>query len=276
MQTESSTGGRSSGKVAVVTGASSGHGRAIALALARDGAAVVCADLRKAALPHGFEDDIGTDTDDLVRGRGGKAAFIVADVTRAADLDAAAALAVAQFGRLDIWVNNAGIYPSTPLTEMSEAEWDEVVDLNLRAVFVGSREAAKKMVGAGGGGVIVNIGSLNAHFALGPGFAHYTTTKHGILGLTKALAAELGPEGIRVLAVSPQLTETEGAMGMSGAFVQDDGVREMMDMYASRTPLGRIGKPDDIARTILFAVSDLAGYMTGSELMADGGALAFG
>ena len=251
------------GRVAVVTGGGRGIGFATVRRLHEAGAAVTVVDK---------DADLCARVEQTYEG----VAAVTADVTEAGVLAEVADRVTADAGRLDIWVNNAGIYPSTPLAEMGEGEWDAVVDLNLRAVFVGAREASKKMTLAGNGGVIINIGSLNAHFALGPGFAHYTTTKHGILGMTKALAAELGPDGIRVLAISPQLTETEGAMGMSGAFVSDEGIREMMDQYASRTPLGRIGKADDVARTILFAVTDLAGYMTGSELMADGGALAFG
>jgi NAD(P)-dependent dehydrogenase (short-subunit alcohol dehydrogenase family) len=250
------------GRVAVITGGARGIGFATARRLQEAGASVVLVDKDGETLSKAAERLDG-------------ATELNVDVTDDGALAGVAEHVVSALGGIDIWANIAGIYPSTPILEMSEDEWDAVVDLNLRATFVGAREAGRVMKDAGRGGVIINIGSLNAHLALGPGFPHYTSTKHGVLGLTKALAAELGPHRIRVVAVSPQLTQTEGVMAMSGAFV-DEGVQEMIDAYAARTPLGRVGLPDDVARTILFAVSDLAGYVTGSELMADGGALAFG
>jgi NAD(P)-dependent dehydrogenase (short-subunit alcohol dehydrogenase family) len=249
-------------RVAVVTGGARGIGFATARRLQQAGAQVVLVD---------------KDTETLAKAakRLDGAIELAVDVTDTGAIAKVADHVVKTLGRVDIWANIAGIYPSTPLLEMTDGEWDAVVNLNLRATFIGAREAGRVMKEGGRGGVIVNIGSLNAHLALGPGFAHYTSTKHAVLGLTKALALELGPDRIRVVAVSPQLTETEGVMAMSGPFV-DASVQQMIDEYAARTPLGRVGLPDDIARTILFAVSDLAAYITGSELLADGGALAFG
>jgi NAD(P)-dependent dehydrogenase (short-subunit alcohol dehydrogenase family) len=250
------------GRVAVITGGARGIGFATARRLQEAGATVVIADK-----------DAETMASAVQRLEG--AHPIEIDVTGPGAPAMLASKVIDDLGQIDIWVNNAGIYPSTGAFELTDEEWDAVVNLNLRAVFIGAREAARVMKEAGKGGVIINIGSLNAHLTLGPGFAHYISTKHAVLGLTKALAVEFGPHGIRVVAISPQLTRTEGATQMSGPFVET-GLQEFLDQYAERSPLGRIGEPDDIARTILFAVSDMAGYITGSELMADGGALAFG
>jgi hypothetical protein len=271
MQTESSTGGRSSGKVAVVTGASSGHGRAIALALARDGAAVVCADLRKAALPHGFEDDIGTDTDDLVRGRGGKAAFIVADVTRAADLDAAAALAVAQFGRLDIWVNNAGIFMGlASVVDETEEQFARTVAVNLTGTWLGCKAAVRQMRGqdpAGRSrGKIVNIGSIAGEIGQ-TNIGGYSASKGAVHNLTRNLAIECAPLAINVNAVAPGYFPT----AMNRAFWDDPASLAHIRQFH---PWPEMGTPADIGAAVAFLASADADWITGAILPVDGGVLA--
>ena len=148
-----------------------------------------------------------------------------------------------EFGAIDIWVNNAGMYPNTPLLEITDEHWDRVVNLNLRGTFIGAREAAKRMVETGTAGVIVNISSTGAFNASsGANSAHYIASKHGVAGLTKSLATELGPHGIRAVAVAPTLSETPGVQAN-----RERGLGDVLDAYGSRLPLGRLGKPDDVA-----------------------------
>jgi NAD(P)-dependent dehydrogenase (short-subunit alcohol dehydrogenase family) len=253
------------GRTAVVTGGARGIGLAIARRLAEAGAHVVIADR---------EEDVAERAAGELEGEGGASAAAL-DVTDPAAVRATVERTVAEHGQLDAWVNNAGIFPSTPLLELGEEEWDAVLAVNLRGMFLGGREAGRAMRAAGNGGVIVNLASTSAHAGFGPGFAHYTSSKHGLLGLTKALAIELGPFGVRVVAVSPQLTLTEGIEETMGEFGAS-GMQETLDALSGRTPLGRTAVPDDVAKVVLFAVSDLAGFVTGSNVSVDGGLLAVG
>lgn len=181
-------------RAAVITGGARGIGLAIAKRFAEAGADVLIGDLDKQGAEDAAE-SLATADRKVIGG----------------ELDAHDELSIAQFadravlelGTIDIWVNNAGIYPSVPLLEMTEAQWDKVLDLNLKGSFLGAREAAKRMIAAGHGGVIVNLASTAGFRAAGPGIAHYVSSKFGVRGLTKALAVELGPHGIRVLAVAP-------------------------------------------------------------------------
>jgi NAD(P)-dependent dehydrogenase (short-subunit alcohol dehydrogenase family) len=254
-----------SGRTAVVTGGARGIGFAIARRLAEAGALVVIAD-RDAVAAKSAATALGADVAVTHRHL---------DVTDAASVRATAAAVSAEHGALDIWINNAGIFPSTPLLDLSDDEWDAVISVNLRGMFLGGREAGRVMRDTGTGGVIVNIASTSAHAGFGPGFAHYTSGKHGLLGLTKALAIELGPFGVRVVAVSPQLTPTEGIAETMAEFGAS-GMQETLDALATRTPLGRSGEPDDVAKAVVFAASDLAGFITGSNISVDGGLLAVG
>jgi NAD(P)-dependent dehydrogenase (short-subunit alcohol dehydrogenase family) len=253
------------GRVAVVTGGARGIGLATARRLVEAGATVVLADRNVEGATSAAEGLTGP----------GSASAVALDVTDAAAVGAVADAVIAEHGRLDIWINNAGIFPSTPLLDLPDDEWDAVIAVNLRGMFVGGREAGRRMRDLGNGGVIVNLASTSAHAGFGPGFAHYTSSKHGILGLTKALAIELGPHGVRVVAVSPQLTLTEGITG-AGEDFDASGLGAVLDGLAARSPLGRVAYPDDIARVILFAVSDLATFVSGSNISADGGLLAVG
>lgn len=252
------------GKVAAVTGGARGIGFAIAKRFAEAGADVVIGDLDK------------TDAEQAA-GRlleYGHRAF-------GAELDAHDEMSIVAFaertrlelGTIDIWVNNAGIYPSVPLLDMTEAQWDKVLDLNLKGTFLGSREAAKWMIADGHGGVIVNLASTAGYKAAGPGIAHYVASKHGVRGLTKSLAVELGRYGIRVLALAPTLIETPGIEEGRAAF-KAAGLGDIIDSISAREPLGRAGVPDDVARVALFCASDLSMLMTGSTLAVDAGDLA--
>ena len=251
------------GRVAVVTGGAVGIGYAIAGRLAEAGAAVLLADLHDTTEPAA----------ELARRTGGRVLGTHLDVADADSIVAAADFAVERLGGLDIWVNNAGIYPSTPLLDLTDASWDTVLDVNLRGSFIGARESARRMVAAGHGGVIVNIASTAGYQAGGPGVAHYVSSKHAVRGLTKSLAVELGPHGIRALAVAPTLIETPGIEAGRDAF-RAAGLGDRLDTYGQRLALGRVGVADDVARVVLFAASDLALFMTGSTLLVDAGDVA--
>ncbi|HVN50681.1 MAG TPA: SDR family oxidoreductase, partial [Acidimicrobiales bacterium] len=240
-----------------------GIGYAVADRLAEAGAAVVVGDVH----------DPAPAVEALSKRHGAPVLGTALDVGDAASIAACADLAVERFGQLDIWVNNAGIYPSAPVLELTDDSWDRVLDVNLRGSFIGAREAATRMVAAGRGGVIVNIASTAAFQAGGPGVAHYVSSKHGVLGLTKSLAVELGPHGIRALAVAPTLIHTPGIDAGRDAF-RAAGLGDILDTYAGRLPLGRVGVADDVARVVLFAASDLALFMTGSTLLVDAGDVA--
>jgi NAD(P)-dependent dehydrogenase (short-subunit alcohol dehydrogenase family) len=251
------------GRVAVVTGGAVGIGFAVARRLAEAGATVVIGDVR----------DTDGPAESLARETGGAVLGTHLDVSDAASIVACADFASRECGAIDIWVNNAGIFPTAPLLEMTDDSWDKVLDVNLRGSFIGAREAAKRMVAADRGGVIVNIASTAGFQAGGPGVAHYVSSKHAVRGLTKSLAVELGPHRIRALAVAPTLIETPGIEAGREAF-RSAGLGDMIDTFAERLPLERVGVADDVARVVLFAASDLAMFMTGSTLLVDGGDLA--
>ncbi|WP_425826234.1 SDR family NAD(P)-dependent oxidoreductase [Streptomyces fractus] len=247
----------------VVTGGGRGLGKAIAARLAEAGARVLVGDVdagsAKAAATE-LADRYATE----VLG-------VQMDVTDPDTVRDAADLAVRRWGRLDAWVNNAGVYPSVPIAEMDDATWDTVFAVNARGTLAGTREAARVMRAAGQGGVVVNICSTAGFRGSAPGLAAYAASKHAVRGLTRQSALELAPHGIRVLGVAPSYVPTEGNQLAAAAapVVQEDSAPLMMT-----SPAGRIGTPDDIARVVYFCVSDLSTYMTGSTLLADGGTTA--
>ncbi|XVU28662.1 SDR family NAD(P)-dependent oxidoreductase [Actinoplanes sp. CA-054009] len=241
------------GRRAVVTGGARGLGKAIAERLAEAGADVLLGDL-DAGLASAAAAEIAERF-------GVKAIGAHMDVTDSASVAAAAGL----LDGLEIWVNNAGIFPSVPLLEMTDETWDQVFAVNARGVFVGTREAARRMTG---GGVVVNIISTAGFRASAPGLAAYVGSKHAARGLTREMAVELAPLGIRVLGVAPSFVPTEGTMAAAAAVMTGD-VPPTPLMLTS--PIGRPGTPDDIARVALFCASDLSSFMTGSTLLADGG-----
>lgn len=251
-----------SGRRAVVTGAGRGLGRAIAQRLAEAGADVLVADLD--------QELAAAVAEDLNARRPGCALAAHMDVTDAGSVAAAADLAVRELGGLDIWVNNAGIFPSVPALEMSDETWNEVFAVNARGVFLGSKEAALRMREAGHGGVIVNVVSTAGFRGTAPGLAAYVGSKHAARGLTRQLALEFAPFGVRVLGVAPTYVPTEGNMA---AAVSPQAAADADDLVPVMQPglLGRLGVPDDIARVVLFCASDLSAFMTGSTLLADAG-----
>ncbi|WP_435527636.1 SDR family NAD(P)-dependent oxidoreductase [Microbacterium aurantiacum] len=254
------------GRRAVVTGGAQGLGKAIAARLAEAGADLLILDLN--------EDAARAAAAELAERHRVRAFGTRADVADTASVVAAADYGVAELGGIDIWVNNAGIFPNAPVTVMPDEMWDAVFAVNARGVFLGSREAAKRMSADGTGGVIVNIISTAGVQVAFPGMAAYVGSKHAALGMTKSLAMDLAPLGIRVLGVAPSFVPTEGniAAAKAGAAAAAAAGIEMPPLEVmNKSMIGRMGTPDDIARVVLFAASDLSMIMTGSTLMADAG-----
>jgi NAD(P)-dependent dehydrogenase (short-subunit alcohol dehydrogenase family) len=248
------------GRRAVVTGGAQGLGKAIACRLAEAGASVLIGDLK--------QDLAQTAAQELSQRYGTRVLSTTLDVTNTTSVVAAADLAVRELGGLDIWVSNAGIYPNVELLKMTDEIWDQVMSVNLRGVFAGAREAARHMIAGGHGGVIINVVSTAGFRGVAPGVVAYVSSKHGVRGLTRQLAIELAPRGIRVLGVAPTYCETEGNTAALAEL--PDRVRtEISATLTSR--LGRVGVPDDIGRVVLFCASDMSIFMTGSTLLVDAG-----
>lgn len=254
------------GRRAVVTGGAQGLGRAIAARLAEAGADLLILDLNEGPAREAAAE--------LAARYGVTAIGTGADVSDTASVAAAADLAVAELGGLDIWVNNAGLFPNAPVLQMPDEMWDRVFAVNARGVFLGSREAARRMSADGSGGVIVNIISTAGFQVAFPGMAAYVSSKHATRGLTKSLAVDLAPLGVRVLGVAPSFVPTEGNLAAAQAAAEQAaaaGVEIPPLDVMTQSRIGRLGTPDDIARVVLFAASDLSIIMTGSTLLADAG-----
>ena len=254
------------GRRAVVTGGAQGLGKAIAARLAEAGAHLLIIDLD--------EEHARAAAAELAERYGVTAIGTRADVSDTASVVAAADLAVTELGGLDIWVNNAGLFPNAPVLDMPDDMWDRVFAVNARGVFLGSREAARRMAADGSGGVIVNIISTAGFQVAFPGMAAYVSSKHAARGLTKSLAVDLAPLGVRVLGVAPSFVPTEGNIAAGKAAAEQAAAAGIelppLDVM-TQSRIGRLGTPDDIARVVLFAASDLSMIMTGSTLLADAG-----
>ena len=252
------------GRRAIVTGGAQGLGLAIAGRLAEAGAQVAIADLDL--------DRAATAAAGIAEARGAATLGVQMDVSDSASVETASARVVDEFGGIDIWVNNAGVFPSASVLDMSDEQWDHVFAVNTRGVRNGAREAARRM---SGGGVIVNVISTAGFRGTAPGLAAYVGSKHAVRGMTKQMALEFAPRGIRVLGVAPTFVPTEGNMAAAAAALAAMGEAGIdasnMPSAMSQSLIGRVGTPDDIARVVLFAASDLATIMTGSTLLADAG-----
>ncbi len=240
-------------KVAVVTGSRRGIGKAIALALAREGAKVVVSDIDLKECQA---------VSDEIRKLGTDSIAVKCDVTKKHEVDELIESAVRKFGKLDIMVNNAGVYVSKPLTQTTEQDWDFVLNVNLKGVFLCASAAAKHMMKQNSGKII-----STASIAGKVGFADssaYCASKGGIVNLTRELAMELAPHHINVNAVAPGVIETD----MTKGIMDDEKAKQGLLMGI---PLKRIGKPEDIAKAVVFLASDDADYVTGHTLVVDGG-----
>jgi NAD(P)-dependent dehydrogenase (short-subunit alcohol dehydrogenase family) len=251
------------GRRALVTGGARGLGKAIARRLAEAGASVAIADLDEA---------LARDAASAIAGRSGnRVVGVRMDVTDAESVRSATAEAMAELGGLDIWINNAGVFPSIPVLDTDDEAWEKVFAVNTRGVFNGSREAARQMT-ANGSGVIVNIVSTAGFDGIAPGLSAYVGSKHAVRGMTKQMALEFAPLGIRVLGVAPTFVPTEGNLAAAAAAMGAAGLDSAAAMpVMNQSLIGRLGTPDDIARVVLFCASDMSMIMTGSTLLADAG-----
>jgi len=247
---------RLEGQVAIVTGAGQGIGRAIALTLAKEGAAVVVNDINL---------ESAKKVADEIKSQGGQAQPIKADVSNREEVNTLVEKTLDNFKKIDILVNNAGTAKLTPTMELTEAEWDSTIDINLKGQFLCSQAVAKHMIQQKRG-KIVNIASLAAHIGT-PGLMAYSASKGGVIQLTKVLAVEWGKHNITVNAVSPGLTMTELVKAV---------FKERPDVFegVERIPLKRLAMPEDIANAVLFLASPESDYISGQVLPVDGGTLA--
>jgi len=257
------------GKRVVITGGARGLGYAIARRLAEAGASLVLGDKNEAGASEAAKI--------IARDLGTKAHAMFVDVTRSEAVATFAASAEQSLGGIDVWINNAGYYPAAMLTDMSDDDWDLIQNINLRGVFLGCREAGRRME-AQGSGVIINITSVGGYRGR-PSLTHYNAAKHGVVGLTKSAAMELGPKGVRVVCVAPAMTETEGLEEQRAKYGSNTQAaqefRAMEQKILATFPLRRFGQPDDVARVVLFVASDLAAFVTATTVFCDGGVSAF-
>lgn len=273
--------GRLKDKVAVITGAGrkNGLGEAIARRFAEEGAAVVITDIGKPSGEHLPASNIGTSeemeevAESIRKDNGGTILTMTCDVRLEEDIKHTVSETVKAFGQLDIIVNNAGIgYIMKPLIDLSIDEWDVVLDVNLRGPFLFTKHVAAQLIKQGGGGRIINIASQAAK-SPAPLLIHYTSSKHGMIGLTRTAAAELGEHGITVNAVCPNHVTTalgEVQNARRGEVLGTD-TKGVLDFRKSKIPLGRVGLPNDTANACVFLASDEAAYITGEALNVTGG-----
>ena len=245
------------GKVALVTGGTSGIGRASAVLFAKEGAKVALTG-RRAAEGEAVVAEIVV--------AGGEAIFIQADLSQTDTIPGVVAEVVAKYGRLDAAFNNAGVSGGGPLDTLTEGVWDKVVDTNLKAAFFCLQAEAAQMKRQGGGGSIVFNGSVLASIAL-PGTSIYSASKGGVVSLARAAAVELGPVGIRVNSINPSITRTP----MTEGRIVTDADGKTSHPYAAGIPLGRLAEPEEMAEVALFLLSDRASYVNGQAIVVDGG-----
>src|SRR5436853_1168262 len=245
------------GKVAIITGGTSGIGRDTAVLFAEAGAKVVVAGRREAE---------GNETVDLIRKAGGVGLFVQTDVSKARDIEALVRRSVEKFGRVDTAFNNAGIEGNwRPIVDQSEEEWDHVIDINLKGVWLCVKHEIQQMLKQGGGGTIVTMSSV-AGLMGAPAAAPYCASKHGVIGLTRTAALEYAKQKIRVNAVCPAVIETPMEQRLFG---EPEAHKYALSMH----PMGRLGTPREIAEAVLWLCSEKSSFMTGHYIVLDGGFL---
>ncbi|MDR3495570.1 MAG: glucose 1-dehydrogenase [Ancalomicrobiaceae bacterium] len=242
-------------KVAIVTGGNSGIGRAIALRLAKAGANIVIDYIAHPDATEAEEVEIAA--------LGRQSIGVSADVSKPADLQRLVDAAVARFGRLDIMINNAGVETRTSILDTSEADYDKVLDINLKSAFFGTQVAAKQMIAQGGGGRIINITSVHEDWPM-PGNTAYCLSKGGMRMLTRTAGVELAPHGIRVVGLGPGAVAT----AINTSTMNDPALLTRLN---AAIPLGRMAEPNEIADVVVFLASDAASYLTATTIFADGG-----
>lgn len=250
------------GRAAIVTGGAKGIGFGIAYRLAEAGAKVLVADM---------DEKTARKTAGWLRDEGWTAEAIKADVSDEQQVRDMIETCRDKFGSVDILVNNAGIYPSVPVADMTEAEFDKVLHVNLRSVFLTTKYSAEVMKKQGGGRII-NVTSIDALHPSMVGLAHYDASKHGEWGFTKNAALELAAHNIQVNAIAPGGIATPGVAAMSRGTSAKD-MAAVTKAFMDKIPMHRMGEPDEIGMVALFLASDMSSYMTGSQIVVDGGAL---
>ncbi|MEK7184126.1 MAG: SDR family NAD(P)-dependent oxidoreductase [Patescibacteria group bacterium] len=248
------------GKTAIVTGGAMGIGEGIASRLAEAGANVVIADLDEAA---------ATATAQGYTGKGWQAKAVHVDVADESSVAAMVAVTVEAYRSVDILVNNAGIYPAKPLTQMELSDFEQVINVNLKSVYLCTKAVSEQMIAQGHGGRIINVTSIDALHPSMIGLAHYDASKHGVWGFTKNTALELAEQKIWVNAIAPGGISTPGVAKMQGTAVNEDAIKAFME----KIPMHRFGESDDIGKVALFLASDMSSYMTGAQIVVDGGVL---
>ena len=246
---------RLEGKVAVVTGSNRGIGKGIAVALAKEGCKVVVNSYR--------EDEEAKNTVEEIKKLGAESIFIKANVTREIDVRDLIEKAVKKFGKLDILVNNAGILVSGTVTTLTEKDWDRQMDVNLKGIFLCSKYAVQQMLKQGKGGRIINIGSIAGLVGF-PGISAYCASKGGVTELAREMALDYAKYGITVNAIDPGVIVTDMTKGM----LDDAATRKML---MENTPVGRFGQPEDIGNAAVFLALDESSFITGHNLVVDGG-----
>jgi NAD(P)-dependent dehydrogenase (short-subunit alcohol dehydrogenase family) len=250
--------GELQGKVGLVTGGTSGIGRETAVLFAKAGAKVVVA---------GRREQEGTETVEMIRAAGGDGLFVKNDISKASEVEALVQKGVEKFGRLDIAFNNAGIEGVwAPIIRQTEQDWDRTISINLKGVWLCLKYEIRQMLAQASGGAIVNMGSVTGLIG-SVGAAAYSASKHGVIGLTKSAALENAKSGIRINAVCPGFAETP----MADRIFR---VPQIQKHIVSCHPIGRLGKPTEIAEAVVWMCSDRASFMTGESLVLDGGFLA--
>ncbi|MDO8729324.1 MAG: SDR family oxidoreductase [bacterium] len=249
------------GKTAIVTGGALGIGFGIAYRLAEAGANVVVADINE---------DAGRKAAQELNNNEWQSMFVKVDVSNEKDVQSAVDLVVKTFGSIDILVNNAGIYPIISVIQMTSSDFEKILNVNLKSVFLFTKAVAEVMINKGKGGKIINITSIDALHPSSVGLAVYDASKHGLWGFTKNTALELAPHNIQVNAIAPGGIATPGTG--AGKPVTPE-MEAILKKFLEKIPMKRMGEPDEIGKTALFLASDLSSYMTGSQIVVDGGVL---